>query len=258
MRIAITRAVSPSINRCELTNMERVPIDLERARDQHANYEAALRSLGVEVHELSAEPDLPDAVFVEDVAIVLDECAILTRPGALSRRPEVASVAKALASYRQLFTIGAPGTLDGGDVLTVGKTVYIGLSSRSNAPAIQQVRSLLTPFGYTVQGVPVTGCLHLKSAVTQVGVHTLLINPGWVNKEYFQKLDFIEAEPSEFYAANALLVGERVIYTPAYPKTGRRLEAAGIPPLLVDQSELAKAEGALTCCSLIFEAENPG
>lgn len=255
MYIAITRAVSPSINRCELTNLERVPIDLDRARTQHSHYEAALSSLGVEVHSLPAEPDLPDAVFVEDVAIVLEECAILTRPGAPSRRAEVASVAKALAPYRKLFTIEAPGTVDGGDVLTVGKNLYVGLSTRSNGSAIEQMHEYLAPFGYTVQGVPVSGCLHLKSAVTQAAANTLLINPEWVEKRHFRGMELIEVDSSEPYAANALLIGENLIYSPAYPKTIRRLEAAGLHPHLVDQSELAKAEGALTCCSLIFGVE---
>jgi dimethylargininase len=118
------------------------------------------------------------------------------------------------------------------------------------------LRSFLTPFGYTVREVPVSGCLHLKSAITQVAAKALLINPEWVNRVHFEGMQFIEVEPSEAYAANALLVGESVVYTPAYPKTIERLKAAGIQPLLVDQAELAKAEGALTCCSLIFEAES--
>jgi len=254
MIIAITRAVSPSINQCELTNLERVPIDLERAATQHRRYEETLKSLGVKVHSLPAEPNLPDAVFVEDVAIVLDECAVLTRPGADSRRPEVESVGLALAPYRRLITIQPPGNVDGGDVLTVGKMIYVGLSGRSNQSAINQMQAYLASFGYTVRGVPVSGCLHLKSAVTQVGTDTLLVNPAWVDKSNFPGMKFIEVDPSEPYAANALMVAGSVIYQPAYPQTRLRLEAAGIPPLLVDQSELAKAEGALTCCSLIFKA----
>jgi dimethylargininase len=251
--IAITRPVSPSIDRCELTNLERVPIDMERAIAQHQNYEEALKSLGVEVLSLPGEPNLPDAVFVEDAAIVLDECAIITRPGADSRRPETESVARALAPHRTLYTIRTPGRLDGGDVLTVGKRIWIGLATRSNQSAIDQVQAFLEPYGYAVRAVPVSGCLHLKSAVTQVAKDTLLINPVWVDKASFPGMEFIEVDPTEPYAANALLVGETVLYQPAYPKTRRRLEAAGLRPLLVDQSELAKAEGALTCCSLIFE-----
>ncbi len=252
MLIAITRAVSRSIVHCELTHLERVSIDIEHARLQHHAYEEILRGLGVEVHSLPEEPHLPDSVFVEDTAIVLDECAVLTRPGAASRRPETESVARALAPYRSLFTVQAPGTLDGGDVLTVDKQIFVGLSSRSNRSAMDQMQAFLAPYNYTVKGVQVTGCLHLKSAVTQVRADTLLVNPAWVDKINFPGMKFIEIDPSEPYAANALLVGGSVLTQPAYPKTRARLEAAGIYPLLVDESELGKAEGALTCCALIF------
>ncbi len=252
MLVAITREVSPAINRCELTNLERVPIDLETARQQHRNYEAALASLGVEVHRLPAEADLPDSVFVEDAAVVLDECALLTRPGAGSRRPEVASIADALRPFRQLVQIQAPGTLDGGDVLRLDRTLYVGLSTRSDRSAIDQAQAFLAPYGYRLRGVPVSGCLHLKSAVTQVSAQVLLVNPAWVDQADFSGMSLIEIDPSEPYAANGLLVGETLIYQPAFPKTLRRLEQAGIHPLLVDASELGKAEGALTCCSLVF------
>ena len=254
MLIAITRLVSPAISRCELTHLERIPIDLERARLQHHAYEETLRGLGVEVHSLPEEPHLPDSVFVEDTAIVLDECALLTRPGVDSRLPEIESIARALAPYRRLFTVQAPGTVDGGDVLTVGKTIFVGLSSRSNQAAIDQMQAFLKPYGYTVKGIRVTGCLHLKSAVTQVAAGTLLVNPAWVDKINFPGMKFIEVDPSEQVAANALMVGGTVLYQPAYPKTQARLEAAGIYPVLVDESELGKAEGALTCCALIFTA----
>ena len=254
MSIAITRQVSPSIAKCELTHLQRFPIDLETARRQHHEYEDALRALGADVRSLPAEPDLPDSVFVEDAAIVLDECAIIIRPGANSRQPETASIARALAPYRKLFYIQPPGALDGGDVLTVGKTIHIGLSSRSNQAAIQQLREYIAPHGYVVKSVNVSGCLHLKSALTQVAVDTLLINPAWVSKTDFPATKFIEVDPSEPYAANAVLIGETIIYPAAFPKTRARLEAAGIPMLIVDASELAKAEGALTCCSLILKA----
>ena len=252
MFIAITRPVSRSIADCELTHHERKPIELENARLQHHANEQTLRSLGVEVVSLPEEPRLPGAVFVEDAAVVLDECAIITRPGADSRKPETESIARALAPYRKLFPIQSPGTVDGGDVLVVGKAVFVGLSGRSNRPAIDQMQIMLAPYGYSVHGVTVSGCLHLKSAVTQAAQDTLLINPAWADKANFTGMKFIEVDPSEPYAANALLIGKAVLYQPAYPKTLARLEAAGIHPVIVDQSELAKAEGALTCCSLIF------
>ena len=252
MLTAITRAVSRSIVNCELTHLERVPIDLENARCQHHAYEEALRSLGVQVLLLAEEPDLPDSVFVEDTAIVLDECALLTLPGAASRRLEVESIAAALAPYRTLQRVEPPGTLDGGDVLVVGKDIWVGLTSRSNAAAIEQMQEFLQPHGYQVHGVQVSGCLHLKSAVTQAATDTLLINPAWVRRDDFPGLKFIEIHPSEPSAANILMVGEATVFQPSYPRTLERLESAGIRPVLVDASELAKAEGALTCCSLIF------
>ncbi len=254
MKIAITRQVSPAINQCELTHIARKLIDHERACAQHSQYEDALRKLGLEVISLDAKPDLPDSVFVEDVALVLDECAIILHPGAASRRPEVASVEQALAPYRTIFRIQPPGTIDGGDILAVEKTVYVGLSSRSTEEAIEQIKVILEPHGYQVRGVRVTGCLHLKSAVTQVSEDTLLINPEWVSRDDFPGMKFVEVDPSEPYAANAVLVDGTIIYTSSFPRTQTKLQAAGIRMINVDADELAKAEGALTCCSLIFTA----
>jgi len=254
MKIAITRQISLAINQCELTHIAREPINYERACAQHKQYENALRSLGMDVISLDAENDLPDSVFVEDVALVLDECAIMLNPGASSRRPEVASVERTLAPYREIFRINPPGTVDGGDILTVGKTVYVGLSSRSTENAIEQIKAILEPNGYQVRGVRVTGCLHLKSAVTQVKGNTLLINPEWVPKDDFPRMKFIEVDPSEPYAANAVLVDGAIIYPSSFPKTQAKLQAAGIRMVIVDADELAKAEGAVTCCSLIFAA----
>ena len=253
MKIAITRQVSPAINQCELTHLAREPIDYERACAQHKQYEDALHSLGMDVITLEAQADLPDSVFVEDVALVLDECAIMLNPGAPSRCPEVASVERALAPHREIFRIQPPGTVDGGDILTISKRIYVGISSRSTENAIDQMRVILEPRGYQVYEVRVTGCLHLKSAVTQISEDTLLINPKWASEEDFPGMKFIEIDPSEPYASNAVLVGETVIYPSSFPKTKAELEKAGIKLLNVDADELAKAEGALTCCSLIFE-----
>ena len=254
MKIAITRRVSPSINQCELTHIARESIDYERAYVQHKQYEDALRSLGMDVISLDAERDLPDSVFVEDVALVLDECAIMLNPGAASRRPEVASVEKALSPYREIYRIQPPATVDGGDILRVDKTIYVGLSSRSTGDAIAQIKAILEPHNYKVRGVRVTGCLHLKSAVSQISNDTLLINPEWVSKDDFPGIDFIEVDPSEPYAANAVLVDDTIIYPSSFPKTKAKLETAGIDLLVVEADELAKAEGAVTCCSLIFQA----
>ncbi len=251
---AITRSISPRFNECELTHIDRAPIDLDLARAQHQAYEQALQNLGVEVISLPAEADFPDSVFVEDTALVLDELALLTRPGADSRKPEVELIAQALTPYRTLARIEAPGTVDGGDILRLGKGIYLGLTTRSNQSAIQQMQTTLAPHGYTVSGVPVTGCLHLKSAVTQASADTLLINPAWVEKSRFPGWKFIEVDPSEPSAANIVLVPGGAIFPAHFPKTQMRLEQAGISLAIVPATEVAKAEGAVTCCSLLFTA----
>ena len=253
-RVAITRGVSPAIGRCELVHFERRPIDLATAERQHRSYEEALTALGCRVEALPADPDLADSVFVEDTSVVLDEVAVITRPGAPSRRPETAAIARALAPYRTLLHIEPPATLDGGDVLRIGRTLYVGLSGRSNQAAIDQLSAWLAPYRYDVRGVAVNGCLHLKSAVTTVGPDTVLVDPEWVNATVFSRVRVIEVEPGERGAANALRIGERVILPESYPATRRRLEEAGMDVLLVDMSELQKAEGAVTCCSLVFDA----
>ncbi len=251
---AITRKVSPAINQCELTHITREPIDYQRACKQHYQYENTLRDLDVDVISLSAEPELPDSVFVEDAALVLDEFAILLNPGAESRRPEVPSIEQALSSYREIYRIRPPATIDGGDILCIGHTIYVGISGRSSVDAIEQMKAILKPGRYEVHTVQVSGCLHLKSAVTQVREKTLLINPSWVSKEEFPGMDFIEVDPSEPYAANAVLVGDAVIFPSAFPRTQAKLKGAGIRMSIVEADELSKAEGALTCCSLIFSS----
>jgi len=252
MWTALTRDVSPTLGDCELSYVDRTPIDVERARHQHEAYRRALEACGCRVIALPAAPDWPDAVFVEDVAVVLDEVAISTRPGAESRRGEVASVARELARFRTLSAIEAPGTIDGGDVLRIGRAIYVGASNRSNASAIEQLRALLGAHGYTVERVPIRGCLHLKSAITRVADGVVLANPDWVDLDAFAAFRRIEVDPDEPHAANALRIADRVIYPASFPRTARRLEAAGIELETVDVSELQKAEGAVTCCSIVF------
>jgi dimethylargininase len=250
---ALTREVSPALAVCELTHLERCSIDVDRARAQHTAYERALGDAGCTVERLPATADMPDSVFIEDIAVVLDEFAIVTRPGAESRRGEVPAVVEALGRYRSVHTIQPPATIDGGDVLVVGRRVFIGRSTRTNADAIVQMRRLLTPSGYTVCDASVRGCLHLKSAVTAVAADVLLANPGWLEAPVLADFDVVVVDPGEPMAANALRVGDRVIYPTAFPRTAERLAARGFNLQLVDASELAKAEGAVTCCSLIID-----
>ncbi|MGH8307275.1 MAG: dimethylarginine dimethylaminohydrolase family protein [Gammaproteobacteria bacterium] len=254
MRVAITREVSPSIAHCELTHLIRAPIDFECARAQHQQYEDLLEELGCKHLRLPAESELPDSVFVEDTAIVLDELAVITRPGAESRRTETSSVAAVLKQYRRLVHIEPPGTLDGGDVLRIGKILYVGLSRRSNREGIGQLRNIVAISGYSVTVVELHDCLHLKSAVTQVADDTLLINRKWVDADVFGSMRLIEVAPSEPFGANTLRIGKTLVYPEAFPETRKHLEAHGIVVQTVDASELAKAEGGVTCCSLIFTA----
>lgn len=249
--IALTRAISPSIVHCELTHLARTPVDLERARAQHDAYETAIAKLGCEVRRLPEAPDLPDAVFVQDTAIVFDELAIIVRPGAESRRPEVASVADALREFRPLQFIEPPGTLDGGDVICVDRNVWVAVSGRTNAVGVRQLSDRLRPFGYVVRGVPISDCLHLQSAITRVADCIMVVNRRWVDPSAFRPMEFIDVDPSEPFAANALRVGNSIIYSTAFPRTQERLEARGIRVVPVDMSELAKAEGGVTCCCVL-------
>ena len=251
MLLAITRDVSLRFNECEITHIDRSPIDVNVAQAQHQSYVQALKELGCAVLELPAEADLPDSVFVEDTAIVLPEVALITRPGADSRKPETESVARALRPYRELVFIESPATVDGGDVLVLGKKIYIGMSTRSNQGAVDQMNSLLGKYGYKAQSAEMHDCLHLKTAVTRVDDKTLLINRKWVDVENFEGFVLIDVDEAEPFAANCLPVGDSIIFPVAFPKTTAKLEAHGykVKPVVVD--ELAKAEGAVTCCSLI-------
>jgi dimethylargininase len=254
MFVALTRDISPAIARCELTHLEREAIDLDLARAQHAAYEACLRDAGCRVERLAAGPDMPDSVFIEDTAIVFDEVAILTRPGAASRRAETAAVAGALGKYRPLHHMESPGTADGGDVLVVGHQVFVGRSSRTNDAGIDDMRRALAPYGYDVTAIEVHGCLHLKSATTEVGENMLLINRAWLPSKPFARFDCIEVHPDEPSAANAVRIRDQIIYSASFPRTLERLQRRGLRVATVDATEVAKAEGAMTCGSLIFES----
>jgi dimethylargininase len=240
--------------------LQREPIDYARAVAEHEQYEAALRELGCKVERLPDAPDLPDSVFVEDAVVVFDDVAVVARPGAASRRPEVDAMAAALAPHRPLAFIETPGTLDGGDVLITPGRVFVGISGRTNEEGVRQLRAIVAPRGFEVIAVPVTGCLHLKSAVTLASLPGLLvINPDWVDAARFTNFVLIEVDPSEPAAANVLRVGARVICAAEHPKTRARLEAAGLQPLPVPAGELAKAEGGVTCCSVILDRRpSPG
>jgi dimethylargininase len=246
---------------CQLAFLERQPIDIGKAIAQHGQYEACLKSLGIAVVPLPAIPELPDAVFVEDPAIVLDEVAIMTRMGAESRRGESASLAEAVARFRPLRWIADPGTLEGGDVVRIGSTLFVGRCARRNDAGIAQLACELAPFGYAVEAVGMRNCLHLKSACTYLGRATVLANRGWVDLKDLHSpgvLSHIDVAPGEPAAADVLAVGNTVIVPASFPATARILERAGWRVLPIDVSELQKAEAGVTCMSLIFDAPPMG
>ena len=255
MLTAITRVVSPAIVNCELSFIPPQPIDLGKARKQHRAYEQLLERAGARVLSLPAEPELPDSMFVEDPAIVLDELAVMLPLGTQSRRPEAASLAKALSKFRRLEYVKLPGMLEGGDILRIERKLFVGRSRRSNEEGIRQLRAIVEPYGYQILDVSVTGCLHLKSAVTYLGRNTLLANRRWFDTGAFAGYEWIDVAREEPHAANALAIGEMIIFPESFPQTGARLEARKFRVTPLDISELQKAESGLTCSSLLFHAD---
>ena len=257
MGVAFTRPVSRRIVECELTHLDRRPIDPDAAARQHAAYEQALADSGFHIIRLPELPDHPDSVFVEDTAILLGEHAVITRPGAASRRAEADSTAGALAEHFTIHRI-TRGRLDGGDVLRVARTLYVGQSRRTDCAGIVALANIAAPLGFEVIEVPHDQCLHLKTGATfaghdEAGRPTMLINPDWIDPSYFRDVALLPSHPAEAFAANALGAGERLIYPTAYPRTAERLRAVGFDVEEVDIGELEKAEAGLTCMSLIAE-----
>ena len=240
---AITRAPEDSLTDCALTHLERKPIDVARAIAQHADYVEALRSRGVAVEELPPLAGAPDACFVEDTAIVLDEVAVITRPGIESRRREVGSVASALAKHRELITIDAPSTLEGGDVVVAGETLFVGWSKRTNHAGLKELAHRV-----------LRGCLHLKSAMTLIGPETLLIQPEWLDLTHVRGLECLSVAPEEPFGANALRLADSLLHPAGFPRTHSLLCERGFDVSPVEIGEFQKAEGAVTCLSLLLDA----
>lgn len=256
MNIAITRAVGPALAECELTFQDREPIDLDEAAIQHVAYCDALRQAGFSVEVLPAADQLPDAVFVEDTAVVLAELAVITRPGSATRRKEVATVAAALARHRTLVSIEAPGTLDGGDVLTIGRQICVGLSSRTNEEGFRQFSRAVEPHGYQTVSVNVVGCLHLKTAVTALDAETLLVSPSYLDAKQLCGFRHIQVAESEPAAANCLVLGGVVHLSARWNRTRDLLDRRGFMTRALRITEFEKAEAGLTCLSLVFQAES--
>jgi len=249
---ALTREVSPALADCELTFLEREPIDVRRAAVQHDAYCATLAALGLDVVRLPGDPGLPDCCFVEDTAVVVAEVAVLASMGAPSRRGEVPAVAGALAADRDIVRIEPPARIDGGDVLVVGKRVFVGQSGRTDATGARALAAALAPFGYAVTPVAVPGCLHLKSAVTALDAETLLVNAEWIDLAPLLAYDLLQVDATEPWAANVLVLPGRVLAHRGFPRTLERLAARGYDLHPVDVSEFLKAEAGVTCKSIVY------
>jgi len=256
MRAIVRQPAATLATHCEVTHIERTPIDLDRIVAQHADYVAALRAAGCAVEVLPSLPAHPDSVFVEDAVVVVEDLAILTRPGAASRLDEPAYLRPALASFGlRIAALSAPAVLDGGDVLRIGNRLYVGQGTRTNAEGIRQIGALLAPRGCEVLAVPLGPSLHLKTAVTALDAETVLCNRAWIDPWCFGSMRVLKVDPAEPFAADVLRLRDRLIVNDAFPATRRRVEAharaRGIDVLGVDIGEFGKAEAGLSCLSVL-------
>jgi dimethylargininase len=250
---AFTRAVSPRLAECELTHLERIPIDLAKAVKQHAEYERALVDAGFEIVRLEELAEDPDAVFVEDTAVILGGHAVITRPGVASRIGEADSTAAGLAGHFEIHRIER-GYVDGGDVLLIDRTLYVGLSTRTDTAGIESLREIAAPLGYKVVQTGLRDCLHLKTGATVAGADgagrpVLLYSPELVDAAQFEGVEPVAVE--ERRGANCVRAGDRLILAAGNPRTAALLRNRGFEVTEVDVSELQKAESAVTCMSLI-------
>ena len=235
-----------------LTTVDLGAPDFERCRQQHGAYVAALRELGLDVEVLPADPGHPDAHFVEDVAVVTPEVAVITRPGAQSRRGEVDAIARRLERHRPLRRIDSPGTLDGGDVLMVGRRCFVGRSARTNDAGIAQLASILADHGYRTTAVDVGAGLHLKSDLNLVTEDTLVATADLSGRPELADFKVIVVPEDERYAANVVRINDALLMPAGYPATRRLLAPTGLQIIELETSELRRMDGGLTCLSLRF------
>jgi dimethylargininase len=228
--------------------------DPTRAREQHEAYRRLISEAGYEVHLLAADDRYPDSVFVEDTAVVIDGLAVVTRPGAEARRGEIVDVALALGTHLPLARVEAPGTVDGGDVMLLGNTLWVGLSARTNRQGADQLRDHGATRGVTTVAVPVSEVLHFKSAVLPVGSETVVVTPGTVDESLLGDLRIVPEDDGERHRFSALpLADGRVLVTESAPKTARALSTLGFEVHPVDVSEIQAADGGLTCMSILYD-----
>ena len=250
--IALTHLPSPALERGQRTHLDRAPIDFPKALQQHADYCRALRECGVEVRILDANHHLPDSVFVEDTAIVLEEIAILASMGTASRREELPAIETELKKYRPTVRIQLPATIEGGDVLRVDQKIIVGLSRRTNAAGIDELKSIVRQFDYEIISVAVGDCLHLKTGCSALPDGSLLVNEAWVAAESLRDFHLIRIPPTEPWAANVLSIGGDVVTPAGHPATTKLIREMGFRVRPVDLSEFAKAEGGATCLSILL------
>ena len=252
--LALTHVPSPSLPRCQLTYVPAAPIDLARAASQHEAYRRALQDCGVEVRVLDVNRDDPDGVFIEDTAVMLDEVAVLGSMGTPARRAELAGVEPVLREYRRdIRRIEPPATLEGGDVLRVGRRLLVGLSCRTNAAGVAVFAEIVRPFGYTVEAVPLRGCLHLKTACTALDEQTLIVNPAWLDvNDLPPGFRHVAVPDDEPWAANVLPIGGSILLAAGQDRTTDLIRRVGFDVRPVDISEFAKAEGGVTCLSILL------
>ncbi len=256
MLTAFTRRPSDLIADCLLTYMDRDPIDAAVARQQHAAYEQLLAQLGVRVVSLPPRSDLPDSVFMEDTAVVLDELAVLCAMGDAGRAGETALTEELLAPHREIAHVRAPASLEGGDVFRVDRTIYVGRSTRSDDAGIQALARHIEPLGYEVCAVDVTGCLHLSTGASHLGDGLVLANPNWIDTTALERHELIAVDAAEPWAANAMLVGDALIMPAECPRTIEKIAKTGRSVEATPISELAKAEAGLTCMRLLFNTDS--
>lgn len=248
--LALTNKPSPRLEQGERTYVGHAPIDFALALRQHAAYCDALRRCGADVTTLEVNQDLADGVFVEDAAIVLDELAVMMSPGAPSRRPELAAIEQALRAHREIARVTLPATIDGGDVVRAGRKIHVGQSPRTNAEGIAALRAIVAPYGYRVTGVPVRECLHLKTACSALPDGRFLVNPAWIDVSPLPRAALVPVPDDEPWAGDVLAIDEHIIMSDAFPRTAELLRDFDVVPVSV--SEFAKAEGGVTCLSLVF------
>lgn len=249
--LAITHVPSPKMADCELTFVSRSAIDYERALNQHAAYSHMLRECGAEVRTLDVNLEMPDCAFVEDLAIVLDEVAILARMGAPSRRAETDGIESELRRLREVRKMPPDATLEGGDVLQIGRTLLVGLSSRTNTAGAKALAAIVGDYGYSVRAISVRGCLHLKTACTALPDNRLLVNPAWLGEKELDDFELVHIPPAEPWGANIAIVNGRICASAAHGETCQSIRRLGFEVHTVELDEFAKAEGGVTCLSIL-------